>query len=70
MVEPVKELMTAQEAADVLSVSVKTIRKWLLEGTLTGANTPAGWRIEPADIRAFLERYRPGQSGVPADPDQ
>lgn len=55
-----KELMTSAEAAELIGVNVKTIRRWLGDGKLSGANIPgAGWRITPADIDAFLAAHRP-----------
>ncbi|MFO1371448.1 MAG: helix-turn-helix domain-containing protein [Candidatus Competibacteraceae bacterium] len=53
-----KELMNVHEAADVIGVHVETVRKWLAKGDLTGSLTPAGWRITPDDIDAWLAKYR------------
>lgn len=50
--------MTPDEAARVLKVTPETVRKWLRKGELTGADTPAGWRITPADIDAWLNKHR------------
>lgn len=52
------DLLTVEETAAVLRVSSETIRRWLRKGELTGANTPAGWRITQADIDAWLAKYR------------
>lgn len=57
-----KDLMNVHEAANVIGVHVETVRKWLTNGDLTGSNTPAGWRITPADIEAWLAKYRRGIS--------
>ncbi|MFZ1828594.1 MAG: helix-turn-helix domain-containing protein [Candidatus Competibacteraceae bacterium] len=53
-----KEVMTAVDAAEVLAVTPKTIRRWLQLGTLSGANTPAGWRVTSEDIQQFLKQHR------------
>lgn len=53
-----KEIMTAVEAAEVLAVTPKTIRRWLQQGILTGANTPAGWRVTADDVTQFLKQHR------------
>ncbi len=52
------DIMTPEEAANILRVKPETVRKWLRKGELTGANTPAGWRITQADIEAWLAKYR------------
>ena len=52
------DIMTPEEVAKALKVTPETIRKWLRNGELTGANTPAGWRVTPADIDAWMEKHR------------
>ncbi len=52
------DIMTPEEVAKVLKVTPETIRKWLRNGELTGSNTPAGWRVTPADIEAWLAKHR------------
>ena len=52
------DLLTVGETAAVLRVSPETIRRWLRKGELTGADTPAGWRIAKTDIEAWLAKYR------------
>lgn len=52
------EMYTPDEAAKILKVTPETIRKWLRNGELTGANTTAGWRLTPADLTAWLDRQR------------
>lgn len=59
MKKPIREsMMTVKDAAERLSVSQETIRRWLKAGKLRGSNTPAGWRIADADVEAFLNRYK------------
>ena len=53
-----KDLMNVHEAAQVVGVHVETIRKWLAKGEITGSLTPAGWRLTPADIDAWLNKHR------------
>lgn len=53
------EILTPEEVAKVLKVTPETIRRWLRKGELTGADTPAGWRLTPADLEAWLEKHRP-----------
>lgn len=53
-----KDLMNVHEAAQVVGVHVETIRKWLAKGEITGSLTPAGWRLTPDDIEAWLDKHR------------
>ena len=55
---PSMDIMTPEEVAKVLKVTPETIRKWLRKGELTGADTPAGWRVTPADIEAWMAKHR------------
>ena len=52
------ETYTPEQAAKILQVNVQTVRKWLRNGDLTGANTTAGWRLTPADLEGWLDRQR------------
>ena len=53
-----KEIMTVDDAAALLSVHPQTIRKWVRNGEITGADTPAGYRFTPADIQEWMAKYR------------
>ena len=66
-----KDVMNVHEVADVVGVHVETVRKWLAKGEMTGSLTPAGWRLTPTDIQAWLSRYRreKGQAVSPTEPD-
>jgi excisionase family DNA binding protein len=51
------DLLTADEIAKRLRVSLETVRRWLRSGELRGfrpGGTKAGWRIREADLAAFL----------------
>lgn len=52
------ELYTPEHAAKTLHVTVGTVRKWLRNGELTGAHTPAGWRLTDTDLAQWIERHR------------
>jgi excisionase family DNA binding protein len=52
------ETYTPEEAAKALKVNVQTLRKWLRMGEITGANTPAGWRLTPDDLEAWMNKHR------------
>ena len=53
-----KAIMNVHEVAIEIGVHVETVRRWLTKGELTGSNTPAGWRVTPADIEAWMAKYR------------
>ncbi len=53
-----KEIMTTEEAAEVLGVHIATVRRWLNSGELPGYNTPAGWRITRDNVQSWLDKYR------------
>ena len=53
-----KEIMTTEETAEVVGVHIATVRRWLNSGELPGYNTPAGWRLTPADLETWLAKYR------------
>ena len=53
-----KEIMTVDDAAELLAVHPQTIRKWVRKGEITGADTPAGYRFTPADIETWLAKHR------------
>ena len=57
-----KAIMNVHEVAIEIGVHVETVRRWLTKGELTGSNTPAGWRVTPADIEAWMAKHRRKES--------
>lgn len=52
---PVPErLLTIPEAAELLRVSVKTIRRWISGADLPAAKLGTQWRIRPRDLEHFV----------------
>lgn len=51
-----EEMFTLEEVAKRLKVSVKTIRRWLQEGRLTGFKMGKLWRVKETELVAFIER--------------
>lgn len=49
-----QELLTPEEAARYMRVSVHSVYEWLRAGRLKGAKAGRWWRITPDDIEAFL----------------
>ncbi len=52
-----REILTAQEVADILRVSLQTIIRELKEGSLAGFKVRNQWRIR----RESLDDYQKGQ---------
>jgi excisionase family DNA binding protein len=53
------EMLTAQEVAQIMKVSLKTVRTWVQEGKL--ATIPIGkkeYRISRNDLNAFIAEQR------------
>jgi excisionase family DNA binding protein len=54
------EYFTPEELADKLKVSYRTIKKYLLEGSLKGVKVGRLWRVRASDLKAFLEGRKEG----------
>ena len=56
---------TVEQAAAALSLDRDTLRRWLRQGRIGGFKAGTDWRLQQADLDAFIERnrnsYRPGQ---------
>jgi len=50
-----EEILTAQKAADLLSVSQKVIERELRNGTLKGAKRLGKWYILKSDLVHYIE---------------
>lgn len=51
-------IYTPEQAAKLLQVHIQTLRRWLRTGEISGADTPAGWRLTDEDIAGWLTKYR------------
>ena len=49
-----------REVADMLSVSDRTVRRWLERGELVGHRFGHQLRIAPADLDTFVKLHREG----------
>jgi excisionase family DNA binding protein len=56
-----EKLLTPEQVADILQVSVKTVKNWLRAGKLQGIKTGQLWRIEPEALDEYLNRQRVAQ---------
>jgi len=63
---PVRRLLTAREAAERLSVSVRTLSRWGEAGTLPTHRTLGGHRrYDPDDIDRLIEAPPPQPTELP-----
>jgi excisionase family DNA binding protein len=53
-----EEWFTVEQIAQRLQVAPRTVRRWLTDGELKGANFggKAGWRVRGRDLQAFIEQ--------------
>ena len=51
----VEMLLTPEEVANKLAVSVKSVRNWLRQGKLKGIKVGRLWRIRESDLEEFLK---------------
>ena len=51
----VERLLTPEEVANKLAVSVKSVRNWLRQGKLKGIKVGRLWRIRESDLEEFLK---------------
>ena len=60
------KVYTPKEAAEILSISDKTMMDWLRAGKIQGVKVGKYWRIMDQDLEAFLQQNR----GEPRAEDQ
>jgi excisionase family DNA binding protein len=49
-----EKLYTVEQAAEILQVAPKTVRRWLQTKQLRGVMAGRFWRIQESDLRGFL----------------
>ena len=52
-----KRLLTPEEAAELLAVSPKSVRKWLWQGKLKGVRVGRPWRGRGNDPKGLLGEW-------------
>lgn len=53
------EMLTAEEVARIMKVSIKTVRNWVLSGELPTISIGSReYRISRRDLDAFIEKQR------------
>ena len=55
---PLEPLLTVKQAAALLQVSEKTIRRRMAEGELVAHRIGAQWRLAPRDVADYLRDRR------------
>jgi excisionase family DNA binding protein len=51
----VDNLLTPEEVAEKLNVTVNTVREWLRNGEITGVKLGRIWRVRVEDLKAWVE---------------
>lgn len=57
------EFLAPQEVAELLRVSVYTVRRWIKEGDLPAYKVGRSWRIDQEELERWLDAQRHGSSG-------
>jgi excisionase family DNA binding protein len=55
--------LTLQEACDVLRITRRTATSLIERGELTAFKVGQAWRIDPADLAAYIERQKQAARG-------
>ncbi|MBV8704761.1 MAG: helix-turn-helix domain-containing protein [Acetobacteraceae bacterium] len=58
LARPLEPLLTIKQAAELLQVSDKTLRRRIAEGGLVAHRIGAQWRLAPRDIAEYLRESR------------
>ena len=53
-----QSLLTVEQIAERLSVSTRTVRRWISDGELVAYRLGRAVRIDEPDLEAFLARHR------------
>lgn len=48
-------LMTVDQVAEHLQMNPQVVRRWLQDGRLPGIKIGREWRVDPNDLKAFIE---------------
>ena len=52
------KLLTVRDTAKQLALAPKTVRRWIIEGTIRGVKLGRHWRIDSDDLAVFIARRR------------
>lgn len=62
-------MLTLQQCAERLAISYCTVRKHVITGNLPGSKV-GGWRVEEAELEAFIARTKTGPREPIAPPSE
>lgn len=53
-----KKYLSVNDIADLLQVSIDTVRRWIRKGKLPALDFGGQYRVAPNDLQTFLEQHR------------
>lgn len=62
---PTMPLLEVDRVAILLSMSPEFVRRLLRAGTLVGIRFGNRWRIDPREVKAYIDRQRRGTTAAP-----
>jgi len=60
---PMQRLLEVHEVAYYLKCSQETVRRLIREGKLTAIRLGTQWRVDPLDLKAFMDAHRQASNG-------
>ena len=57
-----KQLYTIEEVADFLRVSIRTVRRYLKDGTIRGFKVGQNWRISDEEVSRYINEQQKSTS--------
>lgn len=66
MTDKREPFMTPGEVADLLKVSIYTVRRWINQQAIPAYKVGRGWRIETRELEEWLKENRGGRNGKEA----
>lgn len=51
-------LLSVEQVARRMNVTIFTVRRWLKTGILTGYKVSGEWRVAPSDLEALLRKSK------------
>jgi len=63
-------LLKPNEVAEMLSVSLVTVKKWLREGRLKGVKVSGMWRVRESDLEQMIQEVNPNEETTLSEEEQ
>jgi excisionase family DNA binding protein len=64
MINSDNRLMTAEQVADILQIHVLTVYNYIKQGKFNAVRLGRSYRIDPDDLKNFIESNKSRNSGV------